>query len=66
MFDRTQLIFGTNLICKNKRTLPVYIINPTENDMCIEKGMPVALFSEVEKIASPSHDSELFNNLSSA
>ena len=66
VFDRTQLIISTNLSLKNKCTLPVYIINPSEDDVLIEKGMPLAHFYKVDKITSARKDSELFDSLSSA
>ena len=52
VFDRTQLIISTNFTRKNKNTLAIYVINPSEDDVIVEKGMPLAHFSEVDKIAS--------------
>ena len=33
VFDQTQLKIITNLACKNKHTLAVYVINPSEDDV---------------------------------
>ena len=35
VFDRTQLIISTNLAHKNKNTLAVYVINPSEDDVSL-------------------------------
>ena len=58
VFERTGLLAGTTLIDKCKPAIRVYVMNTTEHDVEIGKGMPIAKVSCVSHVSS--HDSTDF------
>ena len=58
VFDRTGLLAGTALTDHRSPAIRVYVMNTSDHDIEIGRGMPIAMVSTVQKITS--HESPEF------
>ena len=52
VFERTGLLAGTTLIDKCKPAIRVYVMNTTEHDVELSKGMPIAKVSSISHVST--------------